>query len=889
MTWLSGWQCRKAVPIAGGSEAVAGYPVPLTVHYGAGTDAPGHVYLGTKGQADFADLRFCAADGSTALPYWVESKVDGDQALVWVRVDTIPVSPGAGQVYAYYGNATAASASDGETVFEWFSHFDASEDARLTASYSHPGGTVTYANGKMSLTSPGAGMDAYLLSTQAYGVGYALRHHSQYPSGKYGLAGWADSTSLAAAAYMTNNGDAANPGQAQNRRTAWQTQLFAPVTAFGSWDTYEITRPTTSMLRYYASGNLMASSTTAENIPNGDLWIFYKVTGSYTIPSDWLLVRKCIDTEPTASTAGAEETLDVPYLSASFTVTPAAPPLPLTVQFTDTSAASNTTIESWLWDFGDGTTSTAQHPSHTFPDDESERTVTLTIAAELGTLTSVATLIMRPNDGIGRAIGLLGNGPVSGSIWTGAMDWSKRHDAAVSGALIASDGPAIDRGGLGRQVGAMIAVPEAAENYWDAPHQAVHPGTKVGGRINWISPDREMLGVSVPGRFIVSYDGAAVAGEAYHLTQHKPWEGHVDNIDLSAETYALTVIAGWGSTPPRHVSAVRYAEGVLIEWDPPADLGSSGLIDEYRIYRGPDLGSVTQVASVSGDARHWLDADAPSPAVYIVAAFNRIIESDPTTAVDIVDPDTEHLSLRDALSGASWAGLPYAGWMGVRAIRLAPAGTFVLRPRAVRPIVPTIFPADATVQALAWSSDREDIATVDAAGVVRAISPGRAVIYATATDGTEEYASVPVIVAPAFMTDDMREYLMTAGFERVFTRAMPDALDRSITLLQGAGTAPDLALELDRPVLRVLIVAPDLREAEETRKRVHDALHGAGPLDIGGVRYLALEALSSGEYVEKTRRGPRYVCTLTFMIEKERTLHIVSDPVRANEIVGRSP
>lgn len=505
------------------------------------------------------------------------------------------------------------------------------------------------------------------------------------------------------------------------------------------------------------------------------------------------------------------------------------------------------------------------------------------------------------------------------NVWAEMPAWVRElTDVVAMPPLTASDGPVIERGGLGRIVSVMQAIEPAAENYWDVPRQAIltgatlppgqyadpdgnwwnrqlfrdeassYDGTKLGGRINWTSADREMLGVSVPGRFIKLFDGGAVVGEAYHLTQHKPWEAHEDRVALEAETYDLTIISGWPSTPPRHVSQVTHPEGILVEWDEPADEGSAP-VQEYRLYRGLELGSMEMIATLGGDARHFFDTTPPAGSIYRIYAFNGVLESDPATAVDITDPDTVHLSLRDALTGAAWTGLPYAGWMGVRAIKLSPAGTFVLRQGTVRPIVPTVFPADATVQTLAWSSDREDIATVDASGLVRGVSPGRAVIYATATDGTEQYASVPVVVAPAFMTDDMRSYLSSLGFERVFTRAMPDALDRSITLLQGAGTAPDLALDIDRPVLRVLIVAPDLREAEETRKRVHDALHMAGPLDIGGVRYLSVEALSSGEYVEKTRRGPRYVCTLSFMIEKERTMHIVSDPVRANEIVGRSP
>lgn len=55
-----------------------------------------------------------------------------------------------------------------------------------------------------------------------------------------------------------------------------------------------------------------------------------------------------------------------PVLSApvaNFTGTPRQGLAPITVQFTDTSTGSPT---SWLWNFGDGSTSTDQNPSHTF-------------------------------------------------------------------------------------------------------------------------------------------------------------------------------------------------------------------------------------------------------------------------------------------------------------------------------------------------------------------------------------------------------------------------------------------------------------------------------------------------------------------------------------------
>lgn len=50
---------------------------------------------------------------------------------------------------------------------------------------------------------------------------------------------------------------------------------------------------------------------------------------------------------------------------ANFTATPNNGTLPLTVQFTDTSTTFSS-ITSWLWNFGDGSTSTLQNPSHQY-------------------------------------------------------------------------------------------------------------------------------------------------------------------------------------------------------------------------------------------------------------------------------------------------------------------------------------------------------------------------------------------------------------------------------------------------------------------------------------------------------------------------------------------
>ena len=59
-------------------------------------------------------------------------------------------------------------------------------------------------------------------------------------------------------------------------------------------------------------------------------------------------------TEPTVKTA------------ASFTATPINGTLPLDVAFKDTSTPASAAITAWAWNFGDGATSTAQNPDHTY-------------------------------------------------------------------------------------------------------------------------------------------------------------------------------------------------------------------------------------------------------------------------------------------------------------------------------------------------------------------------------------------------------------------------------------------------------------------------------------------------------------------------------------------
>jgi len=141
---------------------------------------------------------------------------------------------------------------------------------------------------------------------------------------------------------------------------------------------------------------------------------------------------------------------------AAFSATPTAGLAPLTVAFSDASTGS---LTAWSWDFGDGSTSTAQHPSHTYAV-AGTYTVSLTVSGPNGadsavktdyiTVTASASSLVAAYDfnaGSGATVADVSGhghtGTLSGATWTpqgrfgaalsfdGANDWVTIADAAA--------------------------------------------------------------------------------------------------------------------------------------------------------------------------------------------------------------------------------------------------------------------------------------------------------------------------------------------------------------------------------------------------------------------------------------------------------------------------
>jgi hypothetical protein len=117
MGWLGeGWAKRKVHSVTPGAGAGTNYQIRLHLYWGSGVDSGEDVYLGGFSQANFGDLRFTRADGTTEHDYWIQSKTDGVEAVVWVEIaDSLETN--AQSLYVYYANPSVVSTSNITNTF----------------------------------------------------------------------------------------------------------------------------------------------------------------------------------------------------------------------------------------------------------------------------------------------------------------------------------------------------------------------------------------------------------------------------------------------------------------------------------------------------------------------------------------------------------------------------------------------------------------------------------------------------------------------------------------------------------------------------------------------------------------------------------------------------
>jgi len=174
------WTRRKLVSITNSGSALTNYQVKLTVAYDSDM------------QADFDDLRFTSSNGTTELSYWLESKTNSSTATIWVKIPSL--ASGSNTIYVYYGNASAASASNGDNTFVFFDDFSGASISTtkwtISGSPTISSGIANINNGQ-SITQKTATATPVIFEVKYQRPSYYRNRTKTYPSPS-GIADWSD-------------------------------------------------------------------------------------------------------------------------------------------------------------------------------------------------------------------------------------------------------------------------------------------------------------------------------------------------------------------------------------------------------------------------------------------------------------------------------------------------------------------------------------------------------------------------------------------------------------------------------------------------------------------------------------------------------------------------
>jgi hypothetical protein len=301
--WLEGWSYRKSNIIEQASGAGTNYQVKITVHYDDDTDSGEHVYLNSKCQSDFDDIRFTDDDGWTLLDYWMESKDPGTSAVFWVEVQD-DLSSSDATIYIYYGNDEATTTSNGDNTFLFFDHFEG--DSIDTDKWQDYTEYVSVSDSTMTFQHSD-GVDRWICQDATnypfheYPYGYAFRGLVYIDNTSWGHWGFRQANKGNDIAIFYNEG--ALHEQIFTRNTA-SSDLDADWTA-GIFNLFEITLDGTYASFFYNGVEESNSPHSGLSIPDADLGMHF-IALDGIIKADWVLTRKFVDPEPTHGDWGEE-------------------------------------------------------------------------------------------------------------------------------------------------------------------------------------------------------------------------------------------------------------------------------------------------------------------------------------------------------------------------------------------------------------------------------------------------------------------------------------------------------------------------------------------------------------------------------------------------------
>jgi len=308
--WLSGWQYRKSHDINSASGAGTNYQIKITVYYGSGSDSGENVYLNSHCKTDFGDIRFTDNDGETLLDYWMQSKVDSNNAVFWVEVKD-DLSSSSTAIYIYYGKADATTTSNGNDVFPVFVDVEEGNindwSGTSGTGYSFAASTTQKHTGsygsRITLNPSGAG-------------GYFYKTVTSYSNYNYAFRGWiyddGDSQASNELSFrFTNTGTGLLIIARSNDRSASYyayldgTWKVSSVARSNGWHCFEF-RVISGHVYLDIDGTQIADVTSVSMQYPSEIRHFGYRKPTYNYGDDYL-VRKYVSPEPTHGAWGSEE------------------------------------------------------------------------------------------------------------------------------------------------------------------------------------------------------------------------------------------------------------------------------------------------------------------------------------------------------------------------------------------------------------------------------------------------------------------------------------------------------------------------------------------------------------------------------------------------------
>ena len=322
---LAGLDYRKSHDIQGSPGAGTDYQIKITAHYQKGADSGSDVYLASKCQKNFDDVRFTAADGLTLLDYWLETKADADYAVFWVKVnDNLDSNQ---TIYIYYGNTTIFSTSNMQTTFPFADDFSGN-NLNNTEWRTFGSGKVTVSGGECTLESvPGERGWIYILGKTLVGTNYSVRFSSlvieqgDYRWTHHGFATIFNGSSNTIGRidefpnYISASQEAAYYAWSLRIRAYSNTSrldLSNDAPAVGNFYTYEIQRNGSTNVLLNSNDVLQGSLST--NIPTVNMGAMFSADNGgsslYSVTAmDWVIIRKYVANEPLQGVWGIQESL----------------------------------------------------------------------------------------------------------------------------------------------------------------------------------------------------------------------------------------------------------------------------------------------------------------------------------------------------------------------------------------------------------------------------------------------------------------------------------------------------------------------------------------------------------------------------------------------------